>query len=274
MHIVDQFQTEAKTKAFIRRELFSSGRCRCPCCGIIRRLSVLGDGRYWCGVCRRKWSLKQLCGVGGSKLTCRQVSMLLYCFLNNHTLQSAMDMAGVSYPTVRRYYDMMRRKAQTYVEKRQTKKLQGIVATDACYVGKQRNNNQAIVLGVVQSNYQDIAFRIVPEEEQGYVEKFLYDTTEKGAHIIHDGHHAYSDLTWCGYTHQTEYHNLNQFRFTSAIERIWALLKTFLRRRYHHITKEKLPGYLAEFQYKFLYRKTHKNQQQFAQFLFTPVPTA
>ena len=185
-----------------------------------------------------------------------------------------MDMAGVSYPTVRRYYDIMRSKADAFVALRSKELLSGTVVTDACYVGKQRNDNQAIVLGVVQQDYGHIALRIVPEEEQGYVERFLEDTVAKGSYILHDGHMAYNDLGWYGYTHETEYHNLNQFALTSAIERIWALFKTFIRRRYHHITKEKLPRYLTEFQYKFLHKQTHKSPLTFAQFLFTAVPSA
>ena len=274
MHIVNQFQTEAKTKAFIRKYIFNSGRTMCPKCRVKRRFSVLRDGRYWCSYCRTKWSLRQLGGISGSKLSYQQIANLLYCFLNNHTLQSAMDFVNVSYPTVRRYYTLYRGKASVLQKEYSRNHLSGTVAIDACYVGKQRNNNQAIVLGVVQSDYKDIALRIVPEEEQGYVEKFLFDTTKKGSHIIHDGHRAYTDLTWCGYTHQTEYHNLHQFTLTSSIERIWALLKTFIRRRYHHVTKEKLSEYLAEFQFKFLHKETHKTPRQFAQFLFTAVPTA
>ena len=274
MTILDQFKTEAKSRAFVRNYIFSHGRARCPCCDRMRRFRTLGDGRYWCRWCRRKWSLKQLSGLGGSKLSFWQIATILYCFLNNHTLQAAMDMAGISYPTVRRYYDILRRKANVFMVIRSKEKLVGDIVVDACYVGKQRNNNQAIVLGAVQYDYKHIALRIVPQEEQGYVEKFLYDTTAEGSHILHDGHKAYNDLDWCGYTHETEYHVLNQFVLTSAIERIWALFKTFLRRRYHHVTKEKLQGYLTEFQFKFMYKQIHKNPLQFAQFLITHVPSA
>ena len=274
MHILDQFKTEAKSRAFVRKHIFVHGRARCPCCEVFRRFRTLGDGRYWCRYCRRKWSLKQLSGLGGAKLSFRQIATVFYCFLGNHTLQAAMDMAGISYPTVRRYYDILRKKADVFIALRSKKKLCGNIAVDACYVGKQRNNNQAIVLGAVQHDYKHLALRVVPQEEQGYVEKFLEDTVQKNSHILHDGHLAYSDLDWCGYTHQTEYHKLNQFALTSDIERIWALFKTFLRRRYHHVTKEKLQGYLTEFQFKFLYKQIHKNPLTFAHFLTTPVPSA
>lgn len=274
MNILEQFKTEAKSQSFVRKYLFKHGRAKCPCCKRERRFRTLGDGRYWCRQCRRKWSLKQLAGVRGSKLSFRQIATILYCFFNNHTLQAAMDMAGVSYPTARRYYDLMRYKADAFISLHSKQKLSGQVATDGCYVGKRRNNNQALVLGAVQIDYANLALRIVPQEEQGYVEKFLEDTVATGSHILHDGHLAYNDLSWCGYTHETEYHHLNQFTLTSAIERIWALFKTFLRRRYHHVTKEKLQDYLTEFQFKFLHKQTHKNPLKFAQFLFTPVPNA
>lgn len=185
----------------------------------------------------------------------------------------AQDVTGLSYPTVRRYYALFRRKGRKYMEDH-TSFLKGEVAIDACYVGKKRNGNQAVVLGVVQKNYQNLAFRIVPEEDQGYVEKFLYDTTVPWAHVIHDGHDAYGGLEWTGVTHEADIHAWGQFKKSCPIERIWALLRTRLRRTYHHVWKETLPEYLTEFRFKFLYRSTGKNPQQFLNFLTLPAPSA
>lgn len=265
--------TDAKAKALVRKTLFSHGCAKCQACKVRRRFKTLGDSRYFCGKCRRKYSLKQLAGFSGSKLSWSQILVLCRAFIKNYTLESAQDAAAVSYPTVRRYYGVCREKAATYTRVR-APFLSGRVVIDACYIGKRRNNNQAVVLGVVQENYTNLAFRIVREEDQGAVEKFLYDTTAPWSHVIHDGHTAYADLSWTGVTHEAEIHELGRFKKTCPIERIWALLRTRLRRTYHHVWKEKLPGYLAEFRFKFLYRSTGKNQQEFLQFLTLPAPNA
>lgn len=236
-------------------------------------MKVLGDGRYWCGRCRKKYSLKQLAGLVGSRLTWQKIMLLGRCFLSNYPLAVAEDITKLSEPTVRRYYDLFRQKADKYTRDHASY-LRGTVVIDACYVGKRKNNNQAVVLGVVEKDYGNLAFRIVPREEQGYVEKFLYDTTVPWAHVIHDGHLAYADLSWTGVTHEAEIHELGQLKKSCPIERIWALLRTRIRRTYHHVWKETLPDYLAEFRFKFLYRSTGKNQQQFLNFLTLPAPNA
>lgn len=263
----------AKTAALIRQTIFSHGQAVCPACLVHKRFKTLKDGRYWCSDCRKKYSLKILAGFKGSKLSLETIALLCRCFLKNYPLNVAQDVTGLSYPTVRRYYSSFRKKAAQFMKERVTF-LSGKVAIDACYIGHRRNENQSIVLGVVQRNYANLAFRIVAEEDQGCVEKFLYDTTNPWSHVIHDGHKAYEDLSWTGVTHEAEFHNLNQFKKTSPIERIWALLVTMLRRTYHHVTKEKLPEYLTEFRFKFLYRSTGKNQRQFLNFLTLPAPSA
>lgn len=265
--------TDAKAKALVRQTIFKHGCAKCLTCQVRRRLKTLADGRYFCGQCRKKYSLKQLAGFEGSKLNWSQIVVLGRAFIKNYTLESARDAGAVTYPTVRHFYDLMREKAAKYTEDR-TSFLNGVVVIDGCYIGKRRNHNQAVVLGVVQKDYRNIAFRIVPEEDQGSVEKFLYDTTTPWSHVIHDGHAAYADLSWTGVTHETEIHELGQLKKTCPIERIWALLRTRIRRTYHHVWKEKLPDYLAEFRFKFLYRSTGKNQQEFLNFLTLPAPTA
>ncbi|MBU0649456.1 transposase [Patescibacteria group bacterium] len=231
------------------------------------------DGRYWCGRCRQKYSLKQLAGLKGSRLPLAKIALLTRCFLKNYPLAVAQDTTGLSYPTVRRYYDIFRLKANKYTLEH-AQFLKGRIVIDACYIGKKRNNNQAVVLGAVEEDYTNLAFRIIPQEEQGYVEKFLYDTACPWSHIIHDGHKAYEDLSWTGVTHEAEIHELGQFEKSCPIERIWALLRTRIRRTYHHIWKEKLPDYLAEFRYKFLYRSTALNELSFLEFLTLPAPRA
>lgn len=274
MGILEQIDSAVKARSLVRKTVVRHGKAYCASCRCHRRMTVLGDGRYWCKICRTKRSLKQLAGFSGSKLSWKQIATITYCFVRNHTLEAVMDFAQVSYPTARRYYDILREKAALYVDTHALPPC-GDMAMDACFVGKQKNNNQAVVLGVVTTDFTRLALDIVPQEEQGYVEKFLFDHVHHiGGHIRHDGHKAYNGLAWTGLSHSWEYHNKGQFELTSCIERIWALLKTFLIRRYHHVTKEKLPLYLKEFQFKFLHKSTGVFLLDYLQFLTLPVPTA
>lgn len=90
MHILEHFKTEVKAKSFIRRFVFKHSKDWCSNCRIRKRMTVLGDGRYWCKYCRTKHSLKQLASIPNSKLNIKTIGKLLYCFLNNHTLQATI----------------------------------------------------------------------------------------------------------------------------------------------------------------------------------------
>ena len=83
-----------------------------------------------------------------------------------------MDIALTSYPTVR--------KAKAYDNFRQLLpndkyKLAGDVITNVMHVGKQRTDNQALISGVINKEFSYVNLEIVPDQEQGTLEKFIYD---------------------------------------------------------------------------------------------------
>ncbi len=52
---------------------------------------------------------------------------------------------------------------------------------------------------------------------------------------------------WWPLTHAYERHNRWEFALTSEIEGLWGELTTFIRRVYHHVTKEKIRAIIGEF---------------------------
>lgn len=46
-------------------------------------------------------------------------------------------------------------------------------------------------------------------------------------------------------------HKKFEFAHTSEIEGIFGVLRTFIRRMYHHVTADKLPSVVGEFCYRF-----------------------
>ena len=47
--------------------------------------------------------------------------------------------------------------------------------------------------------------------------------------------------------HTTDIHKKFEFEHTSEIEGKFGILRTFIRRMYHHVTPEYLPDYVREF---------------------------
>lgn len=273
MNKVPQNLTEANIKSYVRETLFKKGHPICPECKRMKYFSVLNDGRYFCSKCRKKYSLKQLAGFEGSKLTWLQIFHLIHAFSKNFTLEVAMDKAKVSYPTARRYYSILREKCKNYFNFSDLY-FGGETIADETFIGKKKTNNQSIVIGVVKSDYTKLALRIIPDREQDRVEKFLWDHVIPSSKVITDGHQSYQDIKWMGYKHEFEIHEHGEIIKTLPIERIWALLKRFMRRTYDHVWKENLDEILVEFQTKFIHREIFKNPLTAFVFFINSVPTA
>jgi transposase-like protein len=243
-----QIQTEKQAVKIIRKHL---GKIYCPKCGKKHYIRKLPEGRYYCKKCRYKFSLKTILGFKYSKLSYEQIVKLIHCFSKKYTLKSTMDIVLISYPTVREAYSRFRRLLPN-----DRYKLAGDIITDVMYVGKRKTNNQALVSGAVNRDFTYVNLEIIPNQDQGTLEKFIYDNIEhKCSLITTDSHPSYDDIQWMGYGHQKENHSKFELKLSVPIERVWALFKTLIKRTYHHIRKETLPEYLVEFRARFNHKQ-------------------
>lgn len=51
--------------------------------------------------------------------------------------------------------------------------------------------------------------------------------------------------------HAVDIHKKFEFTHTAEIEGVFGVLRTFIRKMYHHITEEKLEEYVCEFYFRF-----------------------
>ena len=271
MFKISEVPSEAKIKALIRSLLFPGTKPNCPVCSKKHWMRYLKKAdRYFCSRCRKKFSLKQLAGFTGSRLSWQQIYSLITCFYFSFPLKVARVVSGLSYPTVRSYYHCLRQKMPNF----QDIYFGGQVIADEAYVGWQKTNNQVIVMGAVSQDFSQLALEVIPDREQDSIEIFLNRHIHPVSLVISDGNPAYADIAWMGYGHDFEIHDHGQFKKTVPIERVWGLFKTHLSRTYHHIHKENIQEYLSEFQSRFLTRQTLKNPLDLAKILIKPVPTS
>ena len=72
-------------------------------------------------------------------------------------------------------------------------------------------------------------------------------------------------------THRKDIHSRFEFTITSEIEGIWGNLKTFIRRMYHHVTCEKLPKIVAEFEARYSQPEIFQNPFNYLSKSLSPV---
>ncbi|MBW4061164.1 transposase [Candidatus Saccharibacteria bacterium] len=214
-------------------------------CPWLLHSSVLVREKYlWCSSCRRKWSLKRQFGFGFSKLSWRQILALIICWQGKHAPGDIQIATGLSYPTLQRWLERLRRK----LPDGKAAALAGELEIDDSFLGHQKHGNQAIVSGVLERQTGAIRLAVIPDVAQDSIEGFLDRYAEVGSLIYADAHASHVGLEDVGYGLVLCNHDRGHFGPTNRIENVWSCLDRFVIRTRDRFLKRFLPGVLQEFQ--------------------------
>ena len=205
---------------------------------------VVRAKHLWCGTCRRKWSLKRALGFGFSKLSWTKILALVICWQGKHSPGDIMVATGLSYPTVQRWLERLRRR----LPQREGDPLVGLLEVDESFLGHQKYGNQGIVVGVVDRATNEVRLEQLDEVAQDTVEDFLDRHAEPGSVIHADAHGSHLALEDVGYGVVICNHSLGHFGPTNRIENVWSCLDRFVIRTRDRFLLRFLPGILMEFQ--------------------------
>lgn len=216
------------------------GKSSCPSCSgkLLFRRSYA-----WCRYCRKKHSVRAATWFRGSNLTLQKMWLLVWCWQKQKSVGTAVDITGVSYPTVRRWYRRFRA-----IVPQSTLQLSGIVEIDESFFGKQKYGQQTIVIGAIERDTRHIRLQIIPDRAQDTLELFLTSTIDRASHLTTDAFSGYNDLEFYGYSHERCNHSNGHFGPTNIIENFWGVLKRSLRRLYGKLTLADLRNILREWE--------------------------
>ncbi len=266
MFRIDEVPSNAKLRSLFRHATFGK-RVFCPRCGTSHIKQ--SEARYRCPKCRRPFSLFSVSWLGCTKLSLRQIWILLQCWQAQYTLPAASSMASVSIITVRRWYGRFRRHL-VYVS---PEKFLGEVEVDESFVGRRRYKNQRIVLGAWCREEEKVILRIVPNRSQGTTDRFLLEHINEGSTVYTDSATCYEGIDeFFGYIHEACNHSKFVFGPTNRIEGIWSILKRHIRRTYHHVWKEHLPQLLWEIEARINTPQMFRNPLTYLQSSLVVVP--
>lgn len=216
------------------------GNSRCPDCAG----SLLFRRSYaWCRACRAKHNVRASTWFRNSNLPLQTLWALIWCWQRQKGVGNTVDIAGVSYPTVRRWF----RRFRALVPQSRLQ-LSGIVEVDESFFGRQKFGHQAIVVGAIERDTRRIRLQIIPDRAQDTLELFLTSTVARSAHLTTDAHSGYHDLEFYGYSHERCNHSNGHFGPTNMIENFWGVLKRSLRRLYGKLTLADLRDILREWE--------------------------
>ncbi len=197
----------------------------------------------WCGSCRRKWSVKQQVGFGSSKLSWRQILELITCWCGKQSPGDIITSTGISYWTIQRWPERLRARLPE-----DRSKLSGLVEIDQSWPGRQKHDNQALIMGVIDRDTNEVRIKPIVSMEQDSIEGFLDAYVDPESLIHADAHGSHLALEDVGYGLVLCNHDRGHFGPTNRIENVWSCFDRFVIRTRDQFLKRFLPGILREFQ--------------------------
>lgn len=262
MYTLNQIPSEAKIRKHLRRIIFGKNMF-CPEC--FSRNVYARQDRYHCANCRVRFSLTSHTWLAGMKLPLEQWWMVLWCWTVRIPVLQTTSLTGLSDKAVRHWYDQFRLHLPL-----ETHILERVVQLDEAYgrgwclmMAKQVGSRK------LAWSMPDTAF-----PQRHHATHFLFQKIKPGSELWTDGAAIYQGIEqWWPVIHSRDIHAKWEFEHTSEIEGIFACLRTFLRRMYHHVEAERMPAYVSEFCFRFSSPELFENPLCYAEKALTLVPT-
>ncbi len=143
--------------------------------------------------------------------------------------------------------------------------LGGTVEADETYVGGHRPGkpgrgaaNKTVVFGMLERG-GDVMTQVVPNVSKRTLWPIITENIEPGSTVHTDEFGTYRGLGRAGYRHETVSHklgeNVNGDSHVNGLEGFWARLKLAIRGTHVHVSRQHLPKYVKEFEYRYNRRK-------------------
>lgn len=264
---LSQFPSEKQALRTMKNIVFGK-HVKCPHCHCRSSVIELKKWCLWrCRKCRRRFSLSSINWLSGMKISTQKLWILVWCWQKELGVIQATELCQTTIPTVRRYYELFRDNLQT----NDHIVLEGKVQMDEMFV------RGAFIIGVKDIIRKRIKMNVVfkksPERHDAMNMMFKY--VKPGSTVYTDGGKIYQKSeNWWPIEHISECHNKFEFSLTSEIEGMWAVLRTFIRRMYHHVTLRKLVKIVAEFEARFSQEYLFKYPLNFLKNSLSTVPLA
>lgn len=259
--LLNQIPSESQIKKQLRKIIYGS-HLFCPSCHT--RQIKASEGRYWCKKCRKHFSLLSGTWLGGMKLNLRTWYALLWCWTQSIPVLQTQKLCHVGEEAVHYWF----RQYRVHLPDMQPI-LNGKVQMDEAYF-KSLSLLMAKQEGTRKLVHQVIFKNSVDKTEAA---RFIFQTVEPNSKLQTDGSGIYKTIDqWWQVKHKVDIHKRFEFGLTSEIEGMFGVLRTFIRRMYHHVTPEYLPEYVAEFSLRFSHPEMFESPYNYLSKCLKPVP--
>lgn len=266
VYSLKQVPSEAQIQKYLRQIVFGKN-VFCPVCR--RRKTVYKtQGRYRCTFCRVRFSLLSHTWLSNMKLPLQEFWLLLWCWTNQVPVRQTQALLGLSEKGVRHHFELLRNHLPT-----DEVLLEHMVQLDEAYFGGRKG--YALMMGK-EPGTRKLAYHILPHTMPTKYDasSFLQTYVKPYSKLFTDSAKIYNNIhfEW-PVEHYSDVHKNFEFTNTSEIEGMFGVLRTFIRRMYHHVTYEKFPSIMCEFYYRFSHPEMFQSPYQYLLITLRLVPT-
>ena len=233
----------------------------CPRCGGVDRCDRVENRRpmpYWCGDCRRHFSVRTGTVMERSKIPLQKWAIAIYLHLSSLKGVSSMKLHRDLGITQKSAWFMLHRIRQAYDT--EPGKMAGPVEADETHIGGREKNKHAhkklhelhptgktTVAGIKDRKTKQIRAQVVGDTSQATLQEFVRRNVDEGARKYTDESSAYQGMP----NHRTCNHTVgdwvNGMAHTNGMESFWAMLKRGYHGTFHRMSVKHLHRYVAEF---------------------------
>ena len=259
---VNKFSDEASAEAWFVEQRWPDG-IACPYCGSKDRIQPRASRKpmpFYCGDCRRYFSVRTGTVLRESKLALSKWAIALYLYSTN--------LKGVSSMKLHRDLGITQKSAWFLAHRIREAwnltggKFTGPVETDEAFFGGVEGNKhaskkirsgrgpvgKAVVVGAKDRQTNRISAAYVEGTDRATLHGFVTDRTEPEATVYTDEAPGYRGLPRL---HQAVRHRAGEYvdgmAHTNGIESFWALMKRGYHGTYHKLSVKHLDRYVNEF---------------------------
>jgi len=262
MYKLNQIPSRTQIKKYLRRILFGKN-IFCPKCRSQRVERY--ESRYRCKNCRLKFSLLSHTWLANMKISFQKFWLILWCWTTQVPVKQAMVLTHLSEKGIRHWYDLFRNHlpANPVI-------LERVVQLDEAYFRKMS------LIMAKQPGTRKLAWQLLKEKsvQRQHAAYFLQSYVKPRSKLYTDGASIYRNINqWWPVRHTRDLHKKFEFEHTSEIEGTFGVLRTFIRRMYHHVTADKLEEIISEFCFRFSFPEMFNNPRFYLEKSLRLVPT-
>jgi transposase-like protein len=283
LKLADELRTEGDAYLYLEQMRWGD-RAICPHCGSVRqhyfltpkngkarktRTGAPSERRVWkCADCRKQFSAITGTIMHGSKIPVRTWIFVIFEACSSKNGIAAREIERKYGLASKSAWHMMHRIREAMKREPMAGLLSGRVAADETWYGGKPHNrhgykptyrkgeDKSIVLALVNRDTGEARSQVIPDVKSSTLRTALFEQTDReNTHLQTDQHLGYLPVGKAFAQHSSVDHGAKEYVrdgiTTNAVEGYFAQLQRSLDGTHHHVSREHLGRYLAEFDFRY-----------------------